>query len=284
MRLVGPVVAIVLAAAACGGAQEPASQHVAQFPAESISIVANVDIALGSSRLLVAVAKGDGGRLGSPLDAIALEVAPVDQPELRQRADGVFVWIIEDSFGLYRADFDFDRSGIWTVTVVPGSGELLEPTFFAVGEDTIAPGVGDLAPTVKTPTAQSTPLAEITTDPNPDPRFYEISLDEAVRSGTTTVAVFSTPAFCRTATCGPLLDQAKELAPGYPEVNFVHVEIYAGFNEPDFVPDGDHLAPPVIGWSLPTEPWVFVIDETGVVTHRFEGILDAVELHAALAG
>ena len=284
MRSVLLVTVWCVLVAACGAANEPAEQRASQFPADAISIVANADIAVGTSRLLVAVAESDGGRLGSPDNVIGLEVAPVDHPELRQTATGVFMWIIDGAFGLYRGDFDFNQPGVWTVTVVPDSGPVLEPSFFAVAEDSIAPGVGDMAPQVATPTSADSALESISTDPNPDPRFYEVSLDEAVVSGVMTVAVFSTPAFCRTATCGPLLDQTKILAPDYPDINFVHVEIYAGFDEPDFAPDGDHLAPPVTesGWNLPSEPWVFVIDGTGVVTHRFEGVLDEAELRRAL--
>lgn len=279
--LVGAAAALL--AASCGGSGE--GDPAADFPDGAVAFVANADIAVGPSRLVVAVAENDGGRLGSPRDVIALEVAPADQPEMRQRAEGAFVWIIEDAFGLYQADFEFDRPGAWQVTVVPQSGKPLEPSFFGVNEDTIAPGVGDRAPLVPTPTVAGAALAEITTDPRPDPEFYEMSLDVATASGRPTVAVFSTPGFCRTATCGPMLDQTKELAPDYPGVNFVHVEIYTGFDEPGFAPDGDHLAPAVLesGWNLPSEPWVFVIDESGVITHRFEGILDAAELQAALA-
>ena len=284
MRLVLAALAFAMFISGCAGSDETTGD-AARFPDGAISVVANADIAIGPSRLIVAVAGSDGRRLGSPDDVIALEVAPADQPELRQRADGVFVWIIEDAFGLYRTEFDFDRPGVWSVTVVPREGRPLEPSFFAVNEDTAAPGVGDSAPLVPTPTASDSAIADITTDPEPDARFYELSLDAAARSGATTVAVFSTPAFCRTATCGPLLDQTKKLAPEYPEVNFIHVEIYAGFNEPGFVPDGNHLAPPVTeeGWSLPSEPWVFVINGAGVVTHRFEGVMDPDELRAALA-
>ena len=234
--------------------------------------------------MLVAVAAADGRRLGSPDEPIAIEVAPAEQPELRQRAEGAFTWIIQDAFGLYRAEFDFDRPGTWNVTVIPESSPPLEPTFIQVGADTIAPGIGDQAPLASTPTAATADLEDITTDPEPDLRFYEMSLDEAALSGTRTVAVFSTPAFCRTATCGPMLEQVKAIAPSYPELNFVHVEIYTGFREPDFVPDGSHLAPAVTaeGWNLPSEPWVFVIDQAGAVTHRFEGVMDPSELTAAL--
>ena len=284
MRALGGAVVVAVLLGACGGSAPEASNDP-QFPSGSLSIVANADIAVGPARLTVAVAEGDGTRLGSPEDVIAVEVAPADQPEMRQRADAAFVWIIDDAFGLYRADFDFDRPGLWSLTVVPAEGPPLDPTLFAVNDDNIAPGVGDAAPLVATPTADLAALSEITTDPDPDPRFYEVSLDVAAVSGSKTVAVFSTPAFCRTATCGPVLDQAKRIAPGYPDVNFVHIEIYTGFNDPDFVPDADHLAAPVTaaGWNLPSEPWVFVVDEAGVITHRFEGVVDPIELRDALS-
>ena len=281
-----PLLALIVCvvAAACGNAESVASGDT-QLPSGAIAVVANADIAVGEGRLLVAIAESDGSRLGSPADAIAIEVAPADQPELRQRAEGAFTWIIEDAFGLYRGEFVFDRPGIWNVTVVPASGRPLEPTFIQVREDTIAPGIGDPAPPVPTPTAATALLEEITTDPAPDERFYELSLDQASRSGAKTVAVFSTPAFCRTATCGPMLDQVKGIAPEYPDVNFVHVEIYTGFNEPDFVPDGDHLAPAVTanGWNIPSEPLVFVLDEDGVISQRFEGDKYPPELVTALS-
>ena len=278
--VIAAVAAVVVVS--CGGAEEEPTANAAGFPAEALSIVVNADVAVGSSRLLVAVAESDGGRLGSPEDAIAIEVAPADQPELRQRADGVFVWIVEDAFGLYRAEFDFDRPGAWNVVVIPEAGQPPTPSVVIVGEDTIAPNVGDVAPVVPTPTVGSSTLAEITTDPEPNPRFYQLSLDDAVQSGTTTVVVFSTPAFCRTATCGPMLEQTKAVARDYLGLNFVHVEIYTGFGEPDFVPDGDHLAPSVIAWNLPSEPGVFVVDGGGVITHRFEGVMDPTELMEAL--
>ncbi|MDF1595815.1 MAG: thioredoxin family protein [Acidimicrobiia bacterium] len=284
MRRIAIVATLVVVASACGGLNEQPSPDTGGFPDGAISIIASTDVAVGPSRLNVAVAESDGGRLGSPQDIIAIEVAPADQPELRQRTTGVFTWIIEDAFGLYRADFDFSRPGPWNVTVVPEAGRPLAPSTVVVYEETIAPNVGDLAPLVSTPTGEDQSLDAITTDPEPDPRFYRMSLDEAVRSGTPTVVVFSTPAFCRTATCGPVLEQTKEVAAGYPNVNFVHVEIYTGFTDPDFVPDGAHLAPAVTssGWNLPSEPWVFVVDGRGVVTHRFEGVMDSTELRAAL--
>lgn len=278
--VVSAIVAGVVAS--CGGLEEPGDTSGTGLPTGAISIVANADLAVGRSRLLVAVAESDGGRLGSPDQKVAIEVAPSEQPQMRQRTDGIFTWIIEDGFGLYRAEVDFDRPGAWNVTVVPEFGRPLTPSIALVGEDTTAPDVGDLAPAVATPTVGESALKDITTDPEPDPRFYQMSLDEAVKSGETTVVVFSTPGYCLTATCGPMLEQAKVVARGYPDVNFIHAEIYLGFHESDFVPDSDHLAPSVTAWNLPSEPWIFVVDGRGMITHRFEGVMDPTELESAL--
>ena len=153
--------------------------------------------------------------------------------------------MVEDVVGLYRGEFEFLRAGAWAVSVIPEDG-----------------------------------FADLTTDRNPDPRFYELSLDEAIRSGRRTVLVFSTPAFCHTLACGPMLEVAKQVAPAYQEVNFVHVEVFTDLQADDFAPDAAHLAPAVgpDHWNLPSEPWVFVIDDRGVVEARFEGVVAPEEL------
>jgi hypothetical protein len=273
---------LLLMSTACGAATRPAASP--EIGPDSFAIITNADIAVGSGRTLVGIVGPEGERLGSPSDRVAIEVAPADDPAARQRADGAFTWILEPVVGVYRADFDFDRPGPWLLTVVPSSGVPLPASRFAVRESTIAPATGDRAPLVETPTIADAPIESITTDPNPDPRFYTLSLDEAVSSGRPTVAVFSTPGFCDSAACGPMLEQAKGFADDHPGLNFLHIEIYEGWGEPGFVPDGDHLSQAVgaSGWNLPTEPWVFVIDGEGIITHRFEGVMDPSELALAL--
>jgi hypothetical protein len=79
-----------------------------------------------------------------------------------------------------------------------------------------------------------------------------------------------------------MMAHAKDLRPAYPDVNWVHVEVYEGFNDATFAPDVEHLAPAVVAYGLPSEPWVFVMDESGVVVARFEGVIGAGELEAVL--
>lgn len=276
-RRLGTLAFAALLAAAC-------SSSAGAFPEGSFAIVANVDIGTGPSRVLVSVAQEDGTRLGSPDVAVSLVAAPFDDPADTQTVPAVFTWMVEDVVGLYRAEFVFDRPGIWQVTVQPDEGSPLAPAAVNVLEQTLSPAIGEAAPVVDTPTLADFTLVELTTDPAPDPRFYELSLTDALASGKPTVLVFSTPAYCVTAACGPLLDLVKEAAGDYPDTNFIHVEVYTGLTEPDFQPNAAHLSPAAGPdyFNLPTEPWVFVIDQAGIITARFEGVMGPDELQAAL--
>ncbi len=265
--------------------ESPEFAAASAFPVESFAVVANADIGTGPTRILIGVVSKDGSRLGSPDHAVQVVAAPIDDPDDSQRVPGEYTWIIEDAIGLYRAEFDFDRAGTWAITVTPESGDPLPPAPFTVLEETYSPNVGETAPEAPTPTLRDHAIEDLTTDRDPDPRFYELTLAEAFDSGRPTVLVFSTPAYCMTATCGPLLDTVKAQANGYPEVNFIHIEVYTGFNEPGFAPVPENLTPAAGAeyWNLPSEPWVFVIDEQGTVTARFEGLITASELATALS-
>ena len=245
--------------------------------------MANVDIGVGESRVQVGVVGPDGERLGGPDVPVSFEIAAADGGETVEY-DAEWIWLIEDIVGLYRTEAAFDAPGVWTVSIAPETGTRLPATGFQVLESTLAPNVGDAAPLAPIDTLATKPLAQLTTDPAPDEDFYQLTLEEAFDSGRTTVVVFSTPAFCRTATCGPALDVVKQVKPEYPEVNFVHVEVYTDLQSPDFEPTAEFLAP-ALGpqfWNLPTEPWVFVVDPEGFVTARFEGTATTEDLHTSL--
>lgn len=281
------LVALLLLLAACGGSAESAITAVApgdaSIPEGSFAVRASSDLGLGTERLLVGIVAADGRRLGSPDLPVVMEIWPQDDPTATQRFDADFLWIVPDATGIYKADVTFDKPGSWAVTLIPEGSAPLEPVGFSVLSDTASPSVGHAAPASTSPTVDTDAIENISTDDQPDPRFYQLSVADAVTSGATSVIVFATPQFCQTAACGPMLEDVKAAAPGHPDVNFVHVEVYTGFNDDGFVPDSTHLAPAVLDWGLATEPWVFVVDGTGTVTHRFEGVMDPSELEAALS-
>lgn len=268
-RLIVLVVAIAVVASACsGGTSEP----------EIVGIRASTDPAVGDERFLFAVSEIGGERRGGPEEEVTLVAASLDAPDDQISADAVFTWIVPEAFGLYRADVAFDRPGIWEIDFEISTGEETQPFLVDVRAEPETVAVGESAPRTVTPTLDDLPIDELTTDPTPMDSLYEMSLDEAFTNGRQSVVIFATPAFCTSAACGPLLQQTKDAAADFEDVNFVHVEVYSGFNDEGFQPDADHLVPAVVDFGLPSEPWIFIVDEDGVVKSRLEGVLGVGEL------
>lgn len=265
------LLAAMAALAACSGADRPlavvASTQGTIGPGEQRILVGLVDLRtsehIASPDLAAVVVLGDEN--GSPLD---------EQP-------AEFIWTVPEVRGLYVARFDIPTAGNYQVTVEAEGYPVTAPSGLLVVEDPAVVEVGEEAPRSVTRVAGDVAdLSLITSDPLPDPRFYQMTVAEAVGNGTPAVVVFATPGFCVSQTCGPLLDSVKALAPAHPDVDFVHVEIYQDLQVDSF----DQLEPvaAVDEWGLPSEPWVFVIDSAGVVVAAFEGAASAAELEAAI--
>ena len=91
------------------------------------------------------------------------------------------------------------------------------------------------------------------------------------------VVLFATPALCTSATCAPELDAVQQLHSTYAErANFIHIEIY------QYPFDAQRVARTVDEWHLPSDPWTFIVDKTGVVRDRFEGAAPIDELEPSL--
>lgn len=216
--------------------------------------------------------------LASPdLPATAILTSP-DEREIE--ADAEFMWTIPDVVGLYVVRATFDQEGTWWVRLRPEGMGPTQQAAFTVSTTDQVPGIGDLAPAVKTSTLDDHSIEEISSDDDPDPALYQLSLDDALGNGRPTVVVFATPAFCVSQTCGPMLDQVKAMAGTHTTANFLHVEIYENLDATSA--DDLIIVPAVMTWGLPSEPWTFVIDSEGIVTARFEGAMKASELEAAL--
>ena len=90
-------------------------------------------------------------------------------------------------------------------------------------------GVGQPAPSTTNPVAADVggDLAKISSDPKPDPAFYQTTVADALAAHKPFVLVFATPAFCTSAQCGPTLDRVKAAAAAAPkDVEFINVEPY----------------------------------------------------------
>lgn len=205
---------------------------------------------------------------------------------------GSFVWGIDNVRGFYVANVSFPEAGSWgaqfTTAVSGGSPETIRMTFDVATSSPVI-RVGEAAPATDTPTAASVngDLARISSDATPDPAFYKISVKDALATHQPFVLVFATPKFCTSAQCGPTLDRIKPLATAFPTVDFIHVEPYQlvfknGGLQPILDAQGNlQSVPAVLQWGILSEPWVFVVDRTGVITASFEGVVSVAEITAA---
>jgi hypothetical protein len=113
--------------------------------------------------------------------------------------------------------------------------------------------------------------------------MHDRTIAEAVTSGRPTVIAFATPAFCSSQVCGPTKTIVDDLYATYgTRANFVHVEPY----DLAKARAGEGLVTlPFLReeWRLISEPWVFVVDGTGLISAEFDGIVSYKELERALA-
>ena len=197
-----------------------------------------------------------------------------------------------NGLGLYHLTTTFDCVGDWgmELTAALPSGPIATRAIFSVLPYGSLPAIGAPAPRSATLTA-TTPdgIAAISTDTTPDPDLYRLSIDQAVGSGRPTYIVFATPAFCQTATCGPTLDIVKSVAPEYKDrVDFIHVEPYllqttdAGLQPLLDANGGLQVVQAVNDYGLPTEPYQFLVDGSGIVRDAFQGIASVDEIRAAI--
>ena len=97
--------------------------------------------------------------------------------------------------------------------------------------------------------------------------MYKTTIAEALDMERPFVTIFSTPAFCQSRLCGPILEMSIDMISSYGEhVDFIHLEPYDT----------------ALAWGLRSEPFVFVVDRKGRVSSKFEGLFSKDELIRAL--
>jgi hypothetical protein len=249
----------------------------------------------GTNRVLIGLLDPENRSIGAP--DRPLEVSFFNLGRDRERPTvsetGEFIWAIEGSRGLYVVDAEFGESGVWGAevrTTDPAGQPVTVRLAFDVRQTGVTKRVGEAAPASETPTAADVggDLTRLSTDDQPDARFYEVSVADALAAGEPFVLVFATPKFCVSAVCGPTLDKVKPLLDEFTDVTFINVEPYQlepvdGQLQP--VLDANGQLQPVASvteWGLVTEPWIFVVDGSGTIRGSFEGAIGESELRRAL--
>ena len=239
------------------------------------------DIGVGSNRIPFFILKGDGSPLKGADQNLFVKYYKENEDLAYKASDTTWrPWPIKG--GLYVTDMQFLSHGLWNVKISFGDPEQTVQSTIIVKANPDAPNLGEKAPVIKTKIVNDTnPISTLTSDPDPDPNLYAVSLDQALRQNIPVVVTLSTPGYCQTATCGPQTKVLSDLSDSNGEnIAFIHVEIFENPLEMKITgdPSVGVESESVMEWGITTEPWTFLIDQHGIIKERYEGFVSKEEL------
>ena len=258
-----------------------------------IPVLASSQKVVGKARLVFSLLDQSNVPVASPdihlqmafFDLCANPTAPTET------LTPIFAWGIVGQRGFYIVTPTLTRAGTWGVAIVATDASGKQSTArlqFSVAQTGTTPPIGSPAPSVKTPTLADVggDVKKISSDPSPDPALYTESIDQALAAHQPFVLAFATPAFCKSAECGPTLDVVKAAIKANPILG-INVEPYQlswtnGRLQP-VLQNGDFVTVDATNaFGIPTEPWIFVIGASGRVVASFEAVVAPGELAAAI--
>jgi hypothetical protein len=254
--------------------------------AELTAVQANSDLAVGRNRFAVGLldARNQPITTGS-VNFGFFKLVANGQAQKRSESPATFRSVGGTSRGVWVGPANFADTGQWgaqvTLTSDSAAAAKVAQFNFQVKDKFSAPGYDEAAPRSASLTDKDVggDTSHICSN-SPPCSLHTLSIADALNTGDKPLLVlFATPALCTSATCGPELDAVVQLANAYAErANFIHVEIY------QYPFDGQRVAKTVDEWRLPSDPWTFIVDKTGIVRDRFEGSAPVEELEPSLRG
>ncbi len=268
-------------------AAEETLEALWRAPGEDVAVVPGTsDHQVGKNRISFLVVDKQGKVVERPTARVwlsnGLKEVPFAQTTARLEPIGVPGGESAGVGGIYVATITTPKAAkYWFMAEPVGGAKIQALGNIVVEQKSAAPSVGDRAIPSKTPTLASTggDLTALTTSRRPDRALYETSVAQAMAAREPFVVAFATPQFCQTRTCGPTVDvvsAARKAQPASSDVRFIHVEVYRD-NDP-----AKGVNQWVKQWRLPTEPFTFVVDGSGVIRTKLEGAYSLAELERAI--
>jgi hypothetical protein len=180
-----------------------------------------------------------------------------------------------DSVAFFVTDAPFDEAGRWGVVIQVSDGSGSYPAVnvpFDVLSQPKAAAPGQRAFASHNDTAATNPDTETLCSRDPICGLHDKVIAEELQAGRLMVVQFSTPAFCQTRFCGPVLEVLLNEVPEYKErIDFVHIEVWQDFQT-------QQARPAMREWNLESEPWTFFVGADGLIKSRLEAIFSEEEL------
>ena len=181
--------------------------------------------------------------------------------------------------------------GFWEVEVDAGKLGKTTTAFLAQNR-AMAASVGQQAPLTKNPTVDTPNVSPAQLDSSaagstalsdlPYPMLHQHEIASSIAARRSLVVAVVTPAYCTSKFCGPLRDEVAKLASRRSGVaDFVHLEVFDS--------DRGQVSAWASEWIASkdspndaNEPWLFLVNADGVITHRWDNVVPMAEVEAAL--
>jgi hypothetical protein len=228
------------------------------------------------ARFFTIGADGSTGTLRGESDMNYVELN-VDGAHVHDSSSGAEAEV--DSVAFYVLNTPFDVAGRWGVeiSVTPQSGQastIQAPFEVLTAPNT--PALGVVPPASANDTAATNTNAASLCSRDPLCPLHDKVIADVLGKGRPLVVQFSTPAFCATRFCGPVLEVLLAQEPAYRDrIDFVHIEVWQDFQLQQY-------RPAMAEWNLKTEPFTFFMASDGRVVGKLEAIFSEEELKSAL--
>jgi hypothetical protein len=250
-------------------------------------VLVESEVVVGPNRFAVGLFDGKRGVIQeAEVHFHYYDLSDPASPKLETEANASPIQTPDGLTTIFTHEREFKQAGEWGVEVqarFPDGTAAVKRIGFEVLADspTLKPGQIAPAPVTRTAAEVKGDLSQLSSAPNPNPAFYEVSLPQALASGKPTALLFATPAFCQTRFCGPAYEQLSELQGRYGDrFNFIHIEVYTGLPNP--TANNWEIDPAMTAFGLSTEPWLYLIGADGKITYRVEGIFTTAEVERHL--
>ena len=222
---------------------------------------------------------GADGSTGSLRAEVDMQYRELNVPGAHTHDGTAGDTVTEDSVSFYAAATPFDEAGAWGVEVAvrttTGAPSTVQLPIDVLHEPE-TPADGSLPPASQNDTAGTNANTESLCSRDPICGLHDKVIADLLGKGRPLVVQFSTPAYCQTRFCGPVLEVLLAEVPAYQDrIDFVHIEVFKDFQLQQY-------RPAVEEWNLPGEPYTFFMDSDGAVRGRLEAIFTTAELVAKL--
>lgn len=271
------------------GASLPAPSGIVRAEEELQVLLVSGQLWPGENHLLLDLLDRDGRRLAQARPDVAIRVGrPGEEPTIDVPVD--VVQLAPDARPLFRGVVDLDVPGPWSVSATVGEGQdaLSGSSWFEVGEDGGTIALGEPVPASDTPTgATAEALRAISSNPEPDPDFYAVSVRDALEAGEPFVFVIDSFTFRTNEACGGGLGHLIHLHDEFPGLAMIHAEPYRVSLQGGELALESPGGPPRLAewseaWGIAEPPWTFVVDGEGRLRGKFQGIVSSDELRSLM--